>query len=651
MEFEILIDQKGKEHMVFNAQEFDNDELMGDKFEDFEVLQLLGEGAFGKVLKVSSLINQKIYAMKILDLKGKENDSMTKEDKEKYFISEIELLKKLDHPNIVKYYKSFREGDKLYIIMEYFDNGDLDDYINVLRNEKKQKKEEIWNIFYQCISGLNYLHSSGVVHRDIKPPNIFMTKNKIIKIGDFGVSAIIREKKGMHKIRKLKGTVVGTKKYMAPEIFQKQKQYNEKVDIFSMGCVFYKICCLKDYQKEDFVFEGNNVLVKMTSNEIPTNYDNDLMEIIKLMLENEAEKRKDSKTILNKVLVHYNKVFIQNSGLYSVLRCMTNLPHLRNYFLTKFKQSQQILQNITLKNSANQREYKPYSQKFLFLIENNENWIENLTFYRHKIIEENNFLNNNKEINPYLIFIFILDKIHGELNKITVFTEKKISKKRSSFIDPMKEDNIKRNYITSFGANFNSNISHSFVGHMETIRTCCKCNSKSYFFTYFFSLCFDLNYPLLLKEDKKEIDLIDLFTKQNNISLDLKGLKKVKCNKCNKELEHKESKIFYLFPYQLVLAFDRGNDYENKIKINYPEKLDLSKIPKDEKYSSKFFDLIGIIKRCDVGAREHYISLIFNHNDKSWYLFDNEKMEKIGGPSEHKDGDVIMLFYLASKNN
>ena len=647
MEFEVIIDQKGKEHMVFNAQEFDNDDLMGDKFEDFEVLQLLGEGAFGKVLKVSSLINQKIYAMKILDLKGKENDQKTKEDNEKYFLSEIELLKKLDHPNIVKYYKSFREDDKLYIIMEYFDNGDLDDYIKVLKKEKKQKKEEIWNIFYQCISGLNYLHSSGVVHRDIKPPNIFMTKNKIIKIGDFGVSAIIKEKKGMQKIRELKNTVIGTKQYMAPEI-QQQKKYNEKVDIFSMGCVFYKICCLKDYQKEDFIIEGNQVRLKMTSNEIPTNYDNDLMEIIKLMLETDAEKRKDSKTILEKVLEQYNKIFIQNSGLYSVLRCMTNLPYLRNFFLTKFKHSKQILQNFTTKD-FNQNEYKPYSQKFLFLIENNENWIEILTFYRHKIIEENNFLNNNKEINPYLVFIFILDKIHGELNKITANPEPKIMRKRTSFIDPMKEDKIKREYITSFGANFNSNISINFVGHMESIKTCCKCNSKSFLFTYFFSLCFDLNFPLL--EDKKEIDLIDLFTYQNNITLDLKGLKKVRCYKCNKELEHKESKIFYFFPYQLVLAFDRGNDYENKIKINYPEKLDLSKIPKDEKYSSKLFDLVGIIKRCDMGTREHYISLIFNHDDKSWYLFDNEKVEKISGPSGHNNGDVIMLFYLASKNN
>ena len=109
--------------------------------------------------------------------------------------------------------------------------------------------------------------------------------------------------------------------------------------------------------------------------------------------------------------------------------------------------------------------------------------------------------------------------------------------------------------------------------------------------------------------------------------------------------------IFYLFPYQLVLAFDRGNDYENKIKINYPEKLDLSNIPKDKKYSPRGFDLVGVIKRCDIGSKEHYISLILNSEEKSWYLYDNEKAKKISSQSEHKDGDVIMLFYVAPKKN
>ena len=648
MEFETLIDPKGKEHMVFNAQEINNDDIIGDSSSDFEYLQLLGEGGFGKVLKVCSLVNHKIYAMKILKLE--DDERISKEEKEKYFKSEIELLKKLNHPNIVKYYKSFREDDQLYIIMEYFDNGDLSDYVKVLKYDKNlDKKPEIWNIFYQSISGLNYLHASGVVHRDIKPENIFMAKNKIIKIGDFGVSALIKEKKDAKNIRRLKGTILGTPEYMAPELFKKQKLYNEKIDIFSMGCVFYKICCLKDYQKEDVYMEGNEFKRKMISNEIPTNYDTDLMNIIKLMLEPDPDRRKDSKYILEKISDNYKKIFIQNSGLYSVIRCLSNLPYLRNYFLTKYKDSAPKLSNQGLTSSVYQNMKKPYSESFLSLIENNNNWIENLTFYRQKIIEENNFLNNNKEINPYLIFTFILDKIHGELNKVTKNTTKSL-KKRTSFKDAMKEDKIKREYTSSFSANFNSSISNYFVGHMETIRTCCKCNTPSYLFTYFFSLSFDLNLPLLLKKEKKEIDLIDLFTIQNDISLDLKGLKKVQCNKCNKEIEHKESKIFYLFPFQLVLNFDRGNECENNIKINYPEKLDLSKIPKDEKYSCKIFDLVGVIKKCDIGAKEHYISLIFNSSDKCWYSFYNEKKEKIKGPQDHKDGDVLMLFYIAPKN-
>ena len=170
-------------------------------------------------------------------------------------------------------------------------------------------------------------------------------------------------------------------------------------------------------------------------------------------------------------------------------------------------------------------------------------------------------------------------------------------------------------------------------------------------FTYFFSFCFNLNNNLVIKNHKKEIDLIELFKIQNNISLGLEKFKKDKCYKCNEEIEYKETKIFYIFPYQLVLAFDRGNDYENKIKINYPLKLDLSKIPKDDKYSAKLFDLVGIIKKCDIGVKEHYISIILNSDDKSWYLYNNEKFEKIEDPLEHKDGDVLMLFYIAPKNN
>ena len=636
MEFEILTDKKGKEHMVLNSMDLDENLSIGDKFEDFEILQPLGSGSFGSVIKVCSLINQRIYAMKILNLE--DDEKLKLEVKKIYYQSEIELLKKLDHPNIVKYYKSFTENNKIYIIMEYFDNGDLSDYIKALENNNDKKElnsGEIWNFFYQCMSGLYYLHLTGIVHRDIKPNNIFMTKNKIIKIGDFGVSAKFKNKDFLKRVKTLGRTYAGTPDFMAPEIL-KNDPYDEKIDIFSMGCVFYEICFLKKFRKEDYVQEGNKFIRKMVSGDIPSISDVNLKEIITEMVEEDVTKRPDSKTILDKIKDNYNKVFLQNSGLYSVLRCLTHLPHLCNFFLDKFK----ILEKQSKEN-------KPYSEKLLYCMENKDNWMDCILFYRNHLIEENHFLNNNKEINPNLMLIFILDKIHGELNQIKPKQGRLLKKKSTQ--DPLKEDKINRDYLSNFSSNFNSTISNNFVGHLETIRKCNSCGVQTFLFTYFFSLEFDLNLPLLSEQNKSKINLIELFKMQNEISLDLKGLQKLECIQCKKEAEHKESKQFYLLPYQLVIAFDRGNNNENTIEIKYSDKLDLSEIVKDKKYSPKQFNLVGIIKRCDIKSKEHYVSIIFNSEEKCWYLFDDETCEKLENYSNHDEGNVVMLYYFAEK--
>ena len=150
--------------------EIKNEEI-GNKFKDFELLQLLGEGSSGKVIKVRSLLNKEIYAMKIINLELC--------DKE-YIQSEIEMLKKINHENIVKYYSNFKEDNKIYIIMEYLEYGELKEYINLLKylNEinRKPKKFEIINIFIQCIRVLKYLKDINIIHRDIKPENIFISK-------------------------------------------------------------------------------------------------------------------------------------------------------------------------------------------------------------------------------------------------------------------------------------------------------------------------------------------------------------------------------------------------------------------------------------------------------------------------------------------
>ena len=631
MEFEVVKDQKGREHLGFNKEELNDDDLLGDKLSDFEFLQKLGKGAQGNVYKVCSLINHKIYAMKIIELKeGKTEEEKKENEIEKVYIhNEIEILKKLNHSNISKYYKHFKEGNKIYIVMEYSDNGNLEIYINVLKYLKEQnmiKMDELWNIFYQCMSALEYLHSSNVVHRDIKPSNIFMNKNKIIKLGDFGVSALIKEKEELKKLKAMSGSFIGTQAYLAPEVYQ--KNYNEKIDIFSMGCVFYELYFLKKYRIEDWEKINNRYVKVLKDQEHPNNLEDDFMKIIFKMLIKDPNQRPNAKEIFNDIKEHYNEIFIHNSGLYASLRCLINLPNFNKKFLSKIKKIENFINKI-------------YSNKYLFCVENKKDWIESLSFFRHKIVEENNFLNNNKEINPSIVISFLLEKLHGELNEVT-------KNKQEISYDEFNEENAKQEYIRYFLGNFSSMISDDFIGHLETLRKCNKCNSVSYLFTYFYMLSFDLNFPSLKNSKKKEIDVMELFSAQNKLFLNLKHLQKLKCNKCNKEEEHIEKKLFYCLPIQLILYFDRGYNCENQIKINYNANLDFSSIIRGKISSPTKYYLTGIIKRCDVNGKEHYISLIWNYSsDKKWCLYDNEKLEILNSFQDHKDGIIIMLFYAS----
>ena len=194
-------------------------------FDEYELKEKLGEGAYGCVYKVQQKATNYLRAVKAI--KKKHVDSTE-------FYNEIEVLKALDHPNIIKLFDCYQDKNYYYMVLEYCSGGDLFDYI---QKEKFFTERKAGTIFNQLLSAVNHLHKKRIVHRDLKPENIVLieTKNKdvFIKLIDFGTSITI---KGKNLTQEL-----GTIYYIAPEVFM--NNYNEKADIWSCGIILYTMLC------------------------------------------------------------------------------------------------------------------------------------------------------------------------------------------------------------------------------------------------------------------------------------------------------------------------------------------------------------------------------------------------------------------------
>lgn len=144
-------------------------------------------------------------------------------------MQEVCLLKNLHHPNIVRYVHSMIENRILYLILEYCEEGDLGQHINFCIEKNEQFPEVLiayWSL--QMLMALEFLHENKIMHRDIKAKNIFLTSKGVIKLGDFGVSRVMKPQEEAAL------TYTGTYTNISPEILQ-NKKYNYKTDIWSLG--------------------------------------------------------------------------------------------------------------------------------------------------------------------------------------------------------------------------------------------------------------------------------------------------------------------------------------------------------------------------------------------------------------------------------
>ena len=201
----------------------------------------ISNGTYSKVYIVQKKTDFKLYCCKEI-LKNKVADLPK-------FRNEINILSKMDHPNIIRLYEIFEDDRYISLIMELCEGGDLFQKINELAEKDKSFSEkEAVKIFKQLMSAVSYCHSQGICHRDLKPQNIvFLNKNpdSPIKIIDFGLSKIFGEIKPIMKGNKVEKNIlslrVGTAYYMAPEVLQ--GNYDNKCDIWSCGVILYILLC------------------------------------------------------------------------------------------------------------------------------------------------------------------------------------------------------------------------------------------------------------------------------------------------------------------------------------------------------------------------------------------------------------------------
>ena len=196
------------------------------KINDYTLIEMIGKGSFSTVYKATYKLEKQFYAVKVV---SKEN--LLHKDDQIRMQRELDSCAYLKHENIVSLLEFFSDDFRFFLIFEYCEGGDL---LNFIHNNQRLTENQAALIFSQIIAAISYCHSRGVVHRDLKPQNILITKFPNIKITDFGLCGYIIPDNKM-------STFCGSPYYSAPECLKHQEYDGKLSDIWSLGVILYEL--------------------------------------------------------------------------------------------------------------------------------------------------------------------------------------------------------------------------------------------------------------------------------------------------------------------------------------------------------------------------------------------------------------------------
>jgi NIMA (never in mitosis gene a)-related kinase len=481
--------------------------------ENFEILEKLGEGSYSTVYKVKRKIDNQIYALKKVKLSNLNEKEKTNS------LNEVRILASVKSKYVISYKEAFfdEKDSTLGVVMEYADNGDL--YKKIL--EYKQKKiyfEEIdiWKIFIQLVKGLKALHDLQILHRDLKSANVFLFKDGHAKLGDLNVSKVAK--------RGLGYTQTGTPYYASPEIW-KDLPYDNKSDIWSLGCVLYEMITLHPPFRSKNMDELYKKVLSGDIGNLPEKYSNDLYEVVLLMMKVNSNKRPNCNDILNNTFVKKRIEFFKSMNNSENNDDNLNMDEFEEQYLLK---TIHIPKNLLfLSNQLPKPNYKKGKNKLEMKINTNP----------HK---------KSIDVRHNLPKLIINHRISEESkNALTIIKQNSIDKD-----DKEKEDNI---------------------NDINNIKNKTPLDIKNE--VQFYKKLYDINKKLIkpVKKNKSlEKDLPIEYYNINNIANNNMSNNNINNNdlSINNNINNKNSNIFYNLKHN-IHRFNFNNNISNKYKKLY----------------------------------------------------------------------------------